>query len=171
MLVAIISDVHNNEVNLEKVLNYCKENPPAGGVQTIICCGDLASREILEIINDNFSGVIHYAFGNADYDDLRKLESAEKYRNTFLYKNFGELEIEKKKIAFVHFPDVAKKLARSGKYDFVFHGHTHKPWGEVIGNCRILNPGNVAGEIYLPTFAVWDTESDKFSLIRIHDLK
>ena len=41
MLVAIISDIHNNEVNLRKVLDYCK----AQEIDTIICCGDLASQE------------------------------------------------------------------------------------------------------------------------------
>jgi hypothetical protein len=35
----------------------------------------------------------------------------------------------------------------------------------------MLNPGNVAGEIYLPTFAVWEVESNNFELIKIHDLE
>ena len=76
-----------------------------------------------------------------------------------------------RKIVFVHFPEIARKLAESGKYDFVFYGHTHKPWEEMIGKCKMLNPGNVAGEIYPPTFAVWNTKDDSFKLIRIHDLK
>ena len=167
MRIAIISDIHNNEVNLKKVLDYCNSND----IKIIICCGDLASAETLDFLNDNFSGMVYYTFGNADYDDLRKLDSLEKYRNTFLYENFGETEIDEKFIAFVHYPDKAKKLEETKKYSHVFYGHTHKPWIEKIDNCILLNPGNVAGEIYLPTFAVWNTENDKFDLIRIHDLK
>lgn len=174
MHVAIISDIHNNEINLEKVLNYCKKNE----IKTIICCGDLASLETLEYLNNNFSGNILYTFGNADYDDLRELDSQKKYRNTYLFKNFGEAIIEKKNVAFTHFPDRAKGLARTGKYDLVFYGHTHKPWvvsAEAMTDKKkkytMLNPGTVAGEIYPPTFAVWDTENDKFELIRVHDLK
>ena len=167
MQIAIISDVHNNEINLEKVLRHCAEQK----IETLICCGDLASKEVLDLMNDNFAGVIYYTFGNADYTELRELDSVKKYRNTFLFKDFGEIEIEKRKIAFVHFPREAKKLAQTGKYNFVFHGHTHKPWEEMIGNCKILNPGNVAGEIYPPTFAVWNTADDNFKLIRVHDLK
>lgn len=173
MQIAIISDVHNNEVNLAKVLDYCKREK----IETIICCGDLASRETLDFMNDNFFGIILYTFGNADYDDLRELAKEKKYRNTYLYPDFGEAVIEKKNVAFVHFPDVAKSLARTGKYDFVFYGHTHKPWianGEAIESGRkysLLNPGTTAGEIYPPTFAVWETENGKFSLIRVHDLK
>jgi putative phosphoesterase len=167
MQIAITSDIHNNEVNLEKVLRYCAEQK----IITLICCGDLASKEVLDLMNDNFAGVIYYTFGNADYTELRELDSMEKYRNTFLFKSFGEMEMDKKEIAFVHFPREAKKLAETGKYAFVFHGHTHKPWEEMIGNCKILNPGNVAGEIYPPTFAIWNTENDNFKLLRIHDLK
>jgi uncharacterized protein len=181
MLAAIISDIHNNEVNLQKVLAYCKDND----IKTIVCCGDLASDETLDFLNDNFSGTIHYAFGNMDNDQLRdsfspargemsqrdRGEGAKKYKNTLLYKDFGEAEIENKRIAFVHFPEIARKIAETEKYDFVFYGHTHKPWEETIGKCKMLNPGNVAGEIYPPTFATWDAVNDKFNLIRIHELK
>lgn len=170
MKIAIISDVHNNEVNLKKVLNYCgREN-----IQTVVCCGDLASLETLDFLNDNFAGVIYFAFGNMDRDYLENFKGGEKYKNTFIFKNFGEAEIRgetSNKIAFVHFPDIARKLCESDKYDFVFYGHTHKPWEETIKNCKMLNPGNVAGEIYPPTFAVWNINNDKFELIRIHDLR
>lgn len=167
MKVAIISDIHNNEVNLKKVLDYSKK----GNIKTIVCCGDLASNETLEYLNENFSGITHYTFGNMDNDQLRNLEFSKKYKNTFLYSDYGETEIDGKKVAFVHFLDVARDLCKKKKYDFVFYGHTHKPWEETVSNCKMLNPGNVAGEIYPPTFAVWDTKDDKFTLIRIHNLR
>lgn len=167
MRISIISDVHNNETNLQKVLNFCREKE----IETIICCGDLASEETLEFLNDNFSGTIHYTFGNMDNEQLRELKFVDEYRNTILYKDFGETVIDGKRIAFVHYPEDARELGKSGKYDFVFYGHTHKPWEEMVGECKVLNPGNVAGEIYLPTFAVWNTKDDKFELVRVHDLK
>ena len=186
MLIAVISDIHNNEVNLQKVLDFCAREK----VQALICCGDLASKETLDFINAKFIGKIYYTFGNADYDELRNLwtgssaprvsGSDEKviYKNTFLYKDFGEVIVEGKVIAFVHYPDKAKSLARTGKYDFVFYGHTHKPW--IVSaqapsgrDYTLLNPGTTGGEIYPPTFAIWDTSKEKepFQLIRIHELK
>jgi len=181
MKIAITSDVHNNEVNLKKVLTLCEKEK----VEALICCGDLSSKEVLDFLNDNFSGKIYYTFGNADYDELRDLwtgsskhrvsGSDEKivYRNTYLYKDFGEAIVEGKVVGFVHYPDMAKSLARTGKYDFVFYGHTHKPWETMLGKCQLLNPGTTAGEIYPPTFAIWDTKKkdNAFQLIRIHDLK
>ena len=35
----------------------------------------------------------------------------------------------------------------------------------------MLNPGNVAGEIYPATFSIWETDDNKFELIRINELK
>lgn len=169
MQIAIISDIHNNELNLKKVLNFCAEKK----IEKIICCGDLASQETLDFLCDNFSGEIFYTFGNMDVDHLNieAYKHVSKYRNVFVYESFGETEIDGKKIAFVHFPNKAKRLAETGKYDFVFFGHTHKPWEEMIGKCKMLNPGNVTGDLYPPTFAVWSTEDDKFELVRIHNLK
>lgn len=190
MKIAIISDIHNNTVNLKKVLDYCGR----GKIGTIICCGDLASKDTLDFLCDNFSGTVHYTFGNMDEGQLRDVITwtfdVQVYKNVTLYKNFGELDVvagpllrsvpaATRKIAFVHFPDVAKKLCMTGKYDFVFYGHTHKPWSseasakETRGSkkCTMLNPGNVAGDIYPPTFAVWETENNKFELVRIHDLR
>jgi len=166
MLVAIISDIHNNTVNLKKTLDYCVRNK----IEKIICCGDLASAETLDFLADNFAGEIFYTFGNMDNDQLRNFEGVSEYKNVKIFERFGEVNIDNKKIAFVHFPDIAKKLCATGKYKFVFYGHTHKPWEENAGDCKILNPGNVAGEIYLPTFAIWNTNKDEFELIRINDL-
>jgi uncharacterized protein len=178
MKISIISDVHNNTVNLKKVLDYCVVN----NIKKIICCGDLASIEMLDFLNDNFSGESYFTFGNMDNDYLKNFVfKNNEFRNTKIFKKEGELEIEgnpvkpygngARKIAFVHFPRTAKWLCKSGRYDFVFYGHTHKPWEEMIGKCKMLNPGNVANQYYPPTFAVWNTENDKFELIRINDLK
>lgn len=168
MKIAIISDVHNNIVNLKKVLDYCASQ----NIEKIICCGDLASIETLDFLNDNFSGEILYTFGNMDNDFLKNyFFKNNQFKKTKIFKESGETEIEGKKIAFVHFPRIAKGLCRTGKYDFVFYGHSHKPWEEAIDNCKMLNPGNVAGEIYPATFAVWKTENDKLELIRVDRLE
>jgi putative phosphoesterase len=168
MQIAIISDIHDNIPNLTKVLNYCRDKK----IEKIICCGDLASLETLDFLNDNFAGEIFFTFGNMDDDYLRNYPfENNQYKNTQIFKDFGEIEIEKNKIAFSHFPEIAKELCITGKYEFVFHGHTHKPWQEKLNNCILLNPGNVANQIFPPTFAVWDTSNNSFQLIRVNELK
>ena len=46
MQIVIFSDAHNNEVNLGKVLDFCVREK----ITTVICCGDLASRETLDLM-------------------------------------------------------------------------------------------------------------------------
>lgn len=178
MLIAIISDTHDNIPNLTKVLNWCKENK----VEKLIHCGDLAEIETLDFIKENFIGDIFWTFGNMDRGHSADYPFADgKYKGISIFSKHGEIEIANKKIAFVHFPDYAKSLAEEGKFDFVFYGHTHKPWTEKIqgenkfnGNikeCELLNPGNVANQYYPPTFATYDTITENFSLIRINELK
>jgi putative phosphoesterase len=157
-------------------LTYCSDKK----IIKIICCGDLASNETLDFFCDNFSGEILYTFGNMEegHMNISALQKSDAmpgniihYRNSNIHIKFGETKIEKKLVAFVHFPDKAKRLAETGKYDFVFYGHTHKPWEENMKNCKLLNPGNVTGDFYPPTFAIWNTENDHFELVRIHNLK
>jgi putative phosphoesterase len=168
MLIAIISDTHDNIPNITKVLNYCREYK----IEKMIHCGDLATLETLDFINNNFAGEIFFVFGNMDNGHISdNLKNKTDYKQTHIFPDFGQAEIADRKVAFVHYPDVAKELCESGKYDFVFHGHTHKPWTEIINNCTLLNPGNVANQYYQPTFAIWNTLEDKFELIRINELK
>lgn len=166
MKIAIISDVHDNITNLRKTLAYCRKNE----IKIIICCGDLTSRETLDFLCNGFSGEILYTLGNMDNQELRNMGQEKKYKNAKIFENFGEAEIDKKKIAFVHFPDKARKLCESGRYDLVFFGHTHKFQKESVENCTMLNPGNVTGSRNLPTFVVWDTASDKLNLLEINQL-
>ena len=167
MFIAIISDTHDNIPNFKKVLDYCRLQK----VEKLIHCGDLATLETLDYLNNNFPGEIFLTFGNMGEGYLANLDIKNNYyRHTQIFQDFGKIEITHRKIAFTHYPTVAKHLCETGEFNFVFHGHTHKPWTEVINNCTLLNPGNVANQFYPPTFAIWNTDTDLFQLIRINEL-
>lgn len=154
MKIAIVSDTHNNWTNFKKAIDWIKKEK----IQLILHCGDINSREIINDAQKLFNGEIKYVKGNADYG----LEIPDKM----------EIELENKKIAFAHFPSEAKKMAQSQnpstgsgqRYDVVFYGHTHRPWEEKIGDCRFINPGELAGQFYKPSFAVYDTSTDTLEL-------
>lgn len=137
----------------------------------MIHCGDLATIETLDYLNDNFAGDIFFAFGNMDQGHVADYNFLEnEYRSTKIFPEFGSAIFDNINTAFVHYPDVARRLCETGKYDFVFYGHTHKPWQEKINNCIMLNPGNVANQYYPPTFATWNTNDNSFKLLRINEL-
>jgi len=147
MKFAIVSDTHDNIKNFNKIIAWLNQQ----NIATILHCGDICNQEIINEAEKNFKGEIVYVRGNGDYG-LRDLPDTE------------ELDLVHKKVAMVHYPDLARKLAESGKYDLVFYGHTHKPWEEKVGNCRLVNPGEVAGQRFKPTFALYDTQTDKLEL-------
>ena len=155
MKIAVVSDTHNNWPNFKKAIDWAKKEK----ISLILHCGDISSQETIDEAIRYFgnhpspgasAAEIKFVKGNADHD----LDLPEK----------TELEVAGKKIAFCHFPDMAKKLAQSGKFDLVFYGHTHRPWDEKIDNCHMINPGELAGHFYKPTFAVYDMVTEKLEL-------
>lgn len=154
MKIAIFSDTHDNLVTLEKALAFAAKE----GIGQIIHCGDLANPETLDFLLDRFPGPINLARGNMDSQKLASKNRAK------LWEDYGEITVEDKKIAFVHFPEKALELAKKDEFDLVFYGHTHKPWEETIGRTRLVNPGTLAGMFYKATFAVYDTSAGKLEL-------
>lgn len=160
MRLAIFSDSHDNIVNLEKFLSWVKDND----VAELIFCGDLCAPGVLKnVLGPKFSGPIHMVFGNVtDRELLPKVAAG--FSQVRHYGDLAEFEIAGTKIAVVHYPDKAKELANSRKYDLVFYGHNHTPWEETINNTKLVNPGTLAGMFNKATFAVYDTVSKKLEL-------
>jgi hypothetical protein len=146
MKIAIVSDTHNNWANFKKAIDWIKKEK----IQLILHCGDISSQETIDEAKKYFDNNIKFVKGNADWN----LDLPDKM----------ELEFDGKRIVFCHFPDIAKKLAQSGKFDLVFYGHTHRAWDEKIENCHMINPGELAGQFYKATFAVYDTATGKLEL-------
>ena len=171
MKFVIISDTHGNVANFKKAINWMqKEN-----IQLLLHCGDIGNPESLKESLQNFTGKFLGVFGNMDADYKILIEEYNKIPNVKIAEKFLETKIENKNIAITHKPDDARKMAESQKFDLVFYGHTHKPWEEKVpvhpklgseggGNCRLINPGELAGQIFKPAFAVYNTETDLLEL-------
>jgi len=160
MKITIISDTHDNVPNLEKALAWMNKN----NIEQIIHCGDLCAPSMLrDVLAPNFAGQIHMIFGNVEDRELTS-KIAEQFKNVRHYGDQGEIELDGKKITFMHYPEKAKELAMTGKYDFVFYGHNHRPWIEEVGKTKLVNPGTLAGMFQKATFAVWDTKTGELEL-------
>lgn len=160
MKISIISDSHDNIPNFEKFLDWIAKEK----INFIIHCGDLAAPAMLsKVIAPKFSGRFHFVHGNVGDPELLE-EVAKNFSNVKIHGEVGEIDVDGKKIAFTHFPEKALELAKIGAFDLVFYGHAHKPWEEKIGNCRLVNPGTLAGMFYKATFAVYDTITDNLEL-------
>ncbi len=160
MKIAIISDTHDNLPNFEKAIGWIKKQE----VETVIHCGDVCSPQVLKQALKNFSGKVFLVLGNADIGYGWETYSPSGFLNLKIFKNFGEIKAGDRNIAFCHFSKIAKKLCQSNEYDLVFYGHTHKPWLEEIGQCKLVNPGNLAGTFCKPTFAIYNTKTNVLEL-------
>lgn len=165
MKVVIVSDTHEGISNLEKFVSFAKKEK----IKHLIHCGDANNKEKLKVLINAFEGEIFYVFGNADIEEqILELKDNPKIK---IFKSFGEVKMDKLKIAFCHYPEKAEKLCKTKKYDFVFYGHTHKPWMRQIGDCILANPGNLAGLYYMATFAILDTKARTLSLRILDEIK
>jgi len=160
MKIAIISDSHDNIIYIERFLTWAEKQE----IDAIIHCGDIAAPSVVKELFSKFGGDVHLVHGNvSDRETLEKVCSM--LDNVTLHGDEGFFKLDGKKIAFCHYPDQAKELAETGKYQLVFYGHTHKPWMETLKNkCQLINPGTLGGLFQLATFAVYNTETGTLEL-------
>lgn len=166
MKIAVLSDIHDNIWNLEKVLKDIR-----GTVKTVIFCGDMCAPFTASILA-KANLPTYLCLGNVDEDHIMMQQKGGKnFTWTGLAKEFGEVELGERKIAFVHYPKIAELLATAGDYNAVFYGHTHNPRNETHGKTLLLNPGAICGiqggKQGIATYAVYDTKDNSAKIIEI----
>ena len=144
---AIISDIHDNLVNLKKCLDWCNEQK----FTDLICCGDVTNSETLEFLAHGFPNTIHLVKGNVE---IYREEEIELYDNIKYYGPTGKIRVGKQAIGICHEPYLIDKMLETGAYDIIFYGHTHKPWESTKGKTELINPGTLGGVFQKATFAV-----------------
>jgi len=171
MLIGIISDTHDNAVNLFKAVKLFNEKK----VELVIHCGDWVSPFMPDFCKDLKCKIISI-FGNNEGDKYRILTRKEKNKwNIEFHDKLMEIEIDGRKLVAYHADSkpLLKSLIKSGKYDAVFSGHTHIPLIEKKGKTLHVNPGSTCGiaESKLTnkvTVAIYDTKTNNAEIV---DLK
>ncbi|MBI4427169.1 MAG: YfcE family phosphodiesterase [Candidatus Magasanikbacteria bacterium] len=160
MKILLISDSHDNIFNLEKVLRWAGSI----GIQHIIHAGDICAPGVVtKTFSPLLGGQMHIVFGNVGDRELLEQYCA-KTNNIKYYGDFGEVELDNKKIAFVHFKEKAEASAKTGKYDLAVFGHSHQSEVYKIGQTQLVNPGTIGGLYNRASFAVYDTKNEKVDI-------
>ena len=155
MKIAILSDLHDNLINLDIFLK--KESP-----DKIIFCGDLTNSETLAHLSDKFKKEINLVSGNAEI--YRAIE-CQHYQQINHWGNVGIIKVEKLTIGFCHEPEKIDILIQQDKkLDYIFYGHTHKPWLEKKSEIILANPGAIGGGFQRASYALLDTIKNKLEL-------
>jgi len=155
MRIAIIADTHDQVANLRAAVKYCN----AFNVHLLIHCGDLISPFMLDELAA-FAGTVHLIYGNNVGDQhLISQACGIRFPGITHHGVLGAVEAGGIKIAFHHYPQVARGIASQGIFDVVCCGHNHHYGVEQIGNTLLINPGDMLGKDNQPSFAILDSSS------------
>lgn len=167
MKIGIISDIHENFHNLLKALEVCEERE----VGKIFCLGDLINPGIAKVLSESKIPVF-CLWGNNDGDKVMILQFANAPGSNLemAIHSYAFVEEGGRKGFITHFDDLARPMAKSGEFDFVFYGHNHEKKIERIQDCLIVNPGEVSGQLRgKATFGIYDSEKNSAEIIAIPD--
>jgi putative phosphoesterase len=160
MRVAILSDIHDNIWKLEALLSDLD-------AEVILFCGDFCAPFTLGQIAEGFEGPIHAVFGNNDGDQWLLSRVAGKFAHVTLHGQFAALELDGRRVALTHYPEIGQALARGGGFDLVCHGHSHEKVIAREGRTLRVNPGEVMGRLGVATYAVYETRAQSAVFVEV----
>ena len=143
MKIGIMSDSHDNILNIKKAIQIFKEND----VKTILHAGDLISPFCLPLFVD-FKNRFYLCSGN-NLGDVSLIKKKIVDIGVF-FDELGEIELDDKKFALYHGTNeiITNALLNSQEYDYVIVGHTHHKEVLQEGKTILINPGETFGDLY-----------------------
>ncbi|GAB3680870.1 metallophosphoesterase [Salinarchaeum chitinilyticum] len=167
MLIGVISDTHDNVEEVQRAVELFTDR----GIDTVIHCGDVIAPPVVPF----FDGLdVHAVLGNND-GELDGLESA--FRDlspaSKLHGRFAALTLDGLDVAALHGEDLeeVERLAATGEYDLVCHGHHHEAVERSVGEATVLNPGALFQAVpdEEHSVAIVDTDDGAIEFVNVAD--
>ena len=197
MKIGLISDVHGNIVALKKCYNYLDKQKVdkvyfLGDVVGYLphgyeCFDYLKERNVTCLLGNHEQMLLGEIDVTSKSDLVYQMEqtklsfSEESLTSIRKWPKKIELDINGLKVLLVHgspfeettgylYPDSDLSLLGDLNYDYIFCGHTHRPFFKKIKNTTVVNIGAVGmprdiGN--LSSFTIFDAEKQSFDIIRI----
>jgi uncharacterized protein len=160
LLIGILSDTHDRLDAATLGVEVLRKQ----GAQFFIHCGDVGSRQIIDLFVDVPSALV---WGNNDWDRA-SLGRYCQHVGVNCHDQLAELNLDGKAIAVTHgdVPLVIRKIIESQQYDYLMLGHSHVAADTRNGRVRIINPGALH-RASVKSVAILDTAIDA---VRFYDL-
>lgn len=163
MLIAIISDTHDNLNAIQLARDFFIRSE----VKIVFHCGDLTDPTLVAHLDGH---QVIFSNGNMDISPERIRKALQELNPQnwagFMYTGV----IHNARIACVHgnVTGQVEALIHSGKYDYIFHGHTHQRRDEHYGKTRVINPGALGGKNSTPgSFCTLDLTTEEVIFYRV----
>jgi uncharacterized protein len=158
-MIGIMSDSHDNLDAIRKVVKLFNSK----NLDIVIHAGDLISPfTAIEFQKLDTELVAVYGNNDGEREGLRS-----GFKDICLLEDFKEISVEGWKFSIIHGTNsaIVDSLRKSGKYDVVVRGHTHKL--EILNdNTMLINPGEVCGYVSSKkTVVLLDTDDLSFEVI------
>ncbi len=161
MIIAILSDTHDNMKNIRKALNIAEQFKP----ELIIHLGDFVApftaKPFVEL-GIKFIGV----FGNNDGEKFGLKKAFSPVGEIF--KPPYEVKIDDKSFLLLHEPFTLESYIKSQRYDYILYGHLHKRNKRIEGKTAVINPGEVCGWVEnSASFVILNTATGDIEVIEL----
>lgn len=163
MKIAVLSDVHDHLEYLTTALQRCQT------ADALIFCGDFCAPFTLRQIAEEFQKPVHAIFGNNDGDRFLLMKVAGDFEHVTLHGELARLELAGLRVAVNHYPEIAVEMAKTGSFDVVCYGHDHQLRVDKIGDCDLINPGEIMGRFGRSTFVMYDTATRSGQIVVVHE--
>jgi putative phosphoesterase len=162
MKILVMSDSHDNIWKLEAAAEH------VAGADAVLHCGDVCSPFMIRRMGEMAgSKPVHVIWGNNDGDTYLIGKVASAFPHIILDGALARFEMAGLQIAANHYPEIGRGLAKSGDFGLVCYGHDHVPHEERVGDCLLLNPGELMGMKGHSTLAEVDTQDRSVRWIEV----
>ena len=136
MKIGIISDTHDHHRNVLAAVRIFQEQ----GVEYVLHAGDMVAPFTAKAFAQLDGARLIAVFGNNEGEKLL-LSSTIRGFGGEIHEYSYKGELAGKRIFMTHTHHDVEEVARSGMYDLVIYGHTHKAETHRVGETLVINPG------------------------------
>jgi putative phosphoesterase len=148
VILGILADTHGFHRRAARAIHILERL----GAEAFVHCGDIGGEDVLAELAGRRAW---FVWGNTDAPDPGLIRYAESLGLTPPQGVPAQLEIDGRRLAVFHgherpFEAMIRRVrqgdhdaiaALGGKFDYVLHGHTHRPADARAGSIRVINPG------------------------------
>ena len=140
MKIGVVSDTHNNLVNVRMIVKIFNEE----GVDRVVHTGDITKGTTLDLFGE-LEMPLFGVFGNNDVE-RESLDQVIEHRGFHFGEHYLNVNWHNSQIVIVHDPRELDSMQL--EYDLALQGHTHLYRADRTDNgSLIFNPGECAGHV------------------------